>query len=157
MGNIYIYTDFEKSTLTLEENNIEPYNNDLCFCFLNNDSVVLFNNFQFGFELKENENIKQYGIFPKPNVKYKQSDQKILEIIRLIAPPNKTYDFSIWVENDGKRVEKTFILNIPQPKQPFDSWVWNEDTCLWDAPIPYPSDNKEYIWNEVQQEWTPTK
>ena len=42
------------------------------------------------------------------------------------------------------------------PPQPFISWTLNEDTCLWEAPIPYPSDNKQYIWNEAAQEWTYT-
>ena len=42
------------------------------------------------------------------------------------------------------------------PPTPFPSWKLNEDTCLWEAPIPYPSDNKQYIWNEAQQEWTYT-
>jgi hypothetical protein len=42
------------------------------------------------------------------------------------------------------------------PPTPYPSWKLNEDTCLWDAPIPYPSDNKEYIWNEAAQEWTYT-
>jgi len=42
------------------------------------------------------------------------------------------------------------------PPTPYPSWKLNEDTCLWEAPIPYPSDNKQYIWNEVAQEWTYT-
>ena len=42
------------------------------------------------------------------------------------------------------------------PPTPYPSWTLNEDTCLWDAPIPYPSDDKQYIWNEAQQEWTYT-
>jgi hypothetical protein len=42
------------------------------------------------------------------------------------------------------------------PPTPYPSWKLNDDTCLWDAPIPYPSDNKEYIWNEAEQEWTYT-
>jgi hypothetical protein len=42
------------------------------------------------------------------------------------------------------------------PPTPYPSWKLNEDTCLWDAPIPYPSDNKQYIWNEASQEWTYT-
>jgi hypothetical protein len=42
------------------------------------------------------------------------------------------------------------------PPTPYPSWKLNEDTCLWDAPIPYPSDNKQYIWNEAEQEWTYT-
>ena len=42
------------------------------------------------------------------------------------------------------------------PPIPYPSWKLNEDTCLWKSPIPYPSDNKEYIWNEAEQEWTYT-
>ena len=42
------------------------------------------------------------------------------------------------------------------PPTPYPSWKLNEDTCLWEAPIPYPSDNKQYIWNEAAQEWTYT-
>jgi hypothetical protein len=40
------------------------------------------------------------------------------------------------------------------PPRPYGSWKLNEDTCLWDAPIPYPEDGKRYIWNEDQVEWT---
>ena len=40
--------------------------------------------------------------------------------------------------------------------QPYPSWVLNEDTCLWEAPVAHPQDNKEYMWNEAQQEWTYT-
>jgi hypothetical protein len=42
------------------------------------------------------------------------------------------------------------------PPTPYPSWKLNEDTCLWEAPIPYPSDNKQYLWNEAAQEWTYT-
>ena len=39
------------------------------------------------------------------------------------------------------------------PKKPFNSWVLNEDTCLWESPIPYPQDNNRYDWNEQNQSW----
>jgi hypothetical protein len=39
------------------------------------------------------------------------------------------------------------------PPQPFASWTLNEDTCLWDAPQPYPSDGKHYQWDEGQKAW----
>jgi hypothetical protein len=42
------------------------------------------------------------------------------------------------------------------PPTPYPSWKLNEDTCLWEAPIPRPKDNKEYLWNEAAQEWTYT-
>lgn len=38
------------------------------------------------------------------------------------------------------------------PKQ-FASWTLNEDTCLWDAPVPYPADGKVYKWNEETVAW----
>lgn len=39
------------------------------------------------------------------------------------------------------------------PPKPFSSWVLNEDTYLWEAPIERPSDGKLYMWNEDEQSW----
>jgi hypothetical protein len=39
------------------------------------------------------------------------------------------------------------------PPKPFNSWVLNEDTCLWDAPTPYPADGKMYRWVEEDLNW----
>lgn len=39
------------------------------------------------------------------------------------------------------------------PPQPFNSWTLNEDTCLWDSPVPYPEDGKLYKWNEELVNW----
>jgi hypothetical protein len=39
------------------------------------------------------------------------------------------------------------------PPQPFLSWSLNEQTCLWNAPTPKPTDGKIYIWNEEQLAW----
>ena len=39
------------------------------------------------------------------------------------------------------------------PPQPFNSWTLNEDTCLWDSPVPYPVDGKPYKWNEEIVNW----
>jgi hypothetical protein len=46
------------------------------------------------------------------------------------------------------------------PPKPFVSWVLNEDSCLWDAPTPYPTDigteesPKRYVWDEETVSWT---
>lgn len=37
--------------------------------------------------------------------------------------------------------------------KPFDSWVLDEETCRWSAPIIYPNDGKEYKWNEESLSW----
>jgi len=39
------------------------------------------------------------------------------------------------------------------PPKPYPSWVLNEDTCLWNSPIPYPNDGKMYMWNEDILNW----
>jgi hypothetical protein len=39
------------------------------------------------------------------------------------------------------------------PPQPYPSWVLNEDTCLWDAPTPMPTDGKLYSWDEETTSW----
>jgi hypothetical protein len=39
------------------------------------------------------------------------------------------------------------------PPKPFPSWTLNEDTCLWDAPVKYPSDGKVYTWDEETTTW----
>ena len=46
------------------------------------------------------------------------------------------------------RVKDAFI-----PPKPFASWVLNEDTCLWGAPVAYPTDGKPYAWNEDTTNW----
>ena len=40
------------------------------------------------------------------------------------------------------------------PQKPYNSWILNETTCNWDAPIPYPTNGQEYNWNEETQNWT---
>jgi hypothetical protein len=39
------------------------------------------------------------------------------------------------------------------PKKPYNSWILNENTCLWEAPVAYPTDGKRYKWNEQNLNW----
>jgi hypothetical protein len=39
------------------------------------------------------------------------------------------------------------------PPKPFKSWVLNENICQWEPPIPYPVDEKLYIWDEPTVSW----
>jgi len=39
------------------------------------------------------------------------------------------------------------------PPKPFESWVLNEDTCLWGAPVAYPEDGAIYSWDEESGAW----
>tara|TARA_R110002167_G_scaffold152343_6_gene346319 strand:- start:2644 stop:3006 length:363 start_codon:yes stop_codon:yes gene_type:complete len=37
--------------------------------------------------------------------------------------------------------------------KPFASWILNEETCQWKAPVAYPDDDNRYTWNESNQTW----
>ena len=39
------------------------------------------------------------------------------------------------------------------PPKPYSSWTLDEATCLWEAPIPYPTDGFTYYWNESELDW----
>jgi hypothetical protein len=39
------------------------------------------------------------------------------------------------------------------PPKLINSWVLNENTCMWEAPVPYPTDGKIYVWNESSLTW----
>lgn len=45
------------------------------------------------------------------------------------------------------------------PPKPYPSWILDENTCQWQAPVPYPTDvgtpdaPKRYVWNEQTQQW----
>ena len=39
------------------------------------------------------------------------------------------------------------------PPKPFNSWILNEDTCQWEAPVAKPDDGERYNWNETNQTW----
>jgi hypothetical protein len=39
------------------------------------------------------------------------------------------------------------------PPKPFNSWILNEDTCLWNAPFTMPINDNRYTWNESTLTW----
>ena len=69
-----------------------------------------------------------------------------------------------WVETFRKGVErKNFAgtgftydsdLDAFIPPQKYESWVLDEATCLWEAPITMPNDGASYEWDEESTSWT---
>lgn len=39
------------------------------------------------------------------------------------------------------------------PPKPYPSWLLNEDTCLWEAPVAMPEDGERYRWDEATTSW----
>lgn len=60
-----------------------------------------------------------------------------------ISPKNYASIGSIW--DSGRNA---FIT-----QKPFNSWILNNTTCMWEAPVACPNDGNAYMWNEYQLNW----
>jgi hypothetical protein len=129
------------------------------FAKLNNNNIVLKVESVVDDVLKDSNGIEQeqLGInflktlYNEPNAIWKQT----------------SYNTNRGVHNNGGTpfrknhagIDYTYdeTRNAFIPPKPYNSWILNEDTCNWDAPIPMPSDasiDKRYTWNEENQNWT---
>jgi len=39
------------------------------------------------------------------------------------------------------------------PPKTYPSWTLNEDSCQWEAPVAYPEDRKDYMWDDENKKW----
>lgn len=94
------------------------------------------------------------------------------KVIRVIVTENnhdegyswiQQYLGGTWIQTSyNKKIRKNFAsigytyskeLDAFIPPQPYQSWILNEEICLWEAPKPHPSDGKDYIWDESTVDW----
>lgn len=113
MGKIYATDNLKENNWVLNTDQISSKTNDLFIAFTNNNPIISFKDLKFGYELKQNDNIKQYGVFPQPGVRYKKTDQEYLESIRLDLIPSEKYTLYLWAENNNTRIEKEFEITTP--------------------------------------------
>ena len=64
-----------------------------------------------------------------------------------------SYTGSIRKNYAGKGYTYDSVRDAFIPPKPFASWTLNESTCLWQAPVTYPDDGKDYDWNEETSSW----
>lgn len=126
---------------------------DLYIGFTDDAPIVEFTDLKFKYELKQDGNIKQYGVFPPPNTKYVRSDQEYLAVERLKLEMETDYELYLWAENNKVSIEDTVTFTTPRPAQPYSSWIWDADAKKWVAPEPYPEDGQEYTWDEETLSW----
>ena len=106
-----------------------------------------------------------------PNVDINNLPDTFIEFVR-VAPPNNLSPYEIY---EGVHYEiidgvctdvhtvRTMTVEEKQAKQDqvksawaehgYPSWVFNETTCVWEAPIEKPDNDKIYDWNEENTQW----
>ena len=57
----------------------------------------------------------------------------------------------------GYTLDTTVVQNgvtgVFYAPQPYPSWVLDTQTYYWVAPVPYPTDGGDYVWDEATQSW----
>ena len=96
---------------------------------------------------RDEDNGKEAELTARTGDVYKQTSYNTIGGVHLLGgtPFRKNYA-GIGYTYDEQR--DAFI-----PPQPFASWVLNEDSCIWYAPVPMPTDGKFYAWDEATQTW----
>ncbi len=133
---------------------LQPTYTELLIGFTDEAPVIEFKDLKFKYELKQDGNIKQYGVFPPPNTRYVRTDQSYLAVERLALEIETQYELYLWAENNKEVIETTVEFTTPRPTQPYESWTWDGESKKWNPPVPYPEDEEYfYFWNEENQEW----
>jgi len=105
--------------------------------------------------LKDSNGVEQENIgieflktlYNEPNAIWKQTSYNTVGGVHLLGgTPFRKNHAGIGYTYDQQR--DAFIA----PK-PFNSWILNETTCQWEAPIAYPNDGQFYKWNEEILNW----
>lgn len=116
------------------------------FVKLNSDNIVIAGEYVVNEVIKDSNGIEQeqLGIdflkklYNEPTAVWKQTSYNN-RIRKNYAGIGFTYDSN----------RDAFI-----PPKPYNSWILNEQTCTWEAPVAYPTDGQRYSWNEETLNWT---
>jgi hypothetical protein len=86
-------------------------------------------------------------LYNEPNAIWKQTSYNTNGGIHLLGgTPFRKNHAGIGYTYDENR--DAFIAS-----KPFNSWILNESTCIWEAPVAYPQDGNKYTWNEQTLSW----
>ena len=143
-----------KTWSKLEEDN-QSFSLNLYLGFRDNENLpVSFSNMGYGYTLENIGGIVDENHNPLEGVTYVSSDQDYISAHTINdLVPDEEYILSVWAENAGEKWEEEFVFTLPRPDSPFESWIYNEETHSWNAPVEYPEDGGMYTWDEENQEW----
>lgn len=90
-----------------------------------------------------------------------ESEQAGIDFLTDLFGHNKwkqtSYNSNMRKRFAGKGYEYREDLDAFIAPKPFNSWTLNESTCDWDPPIAFPTDGKDYTWDDANQSWVEFK
>ena len=146
--------DISKNIWTFNEKPLSSYFLDLEIGFRDNENLpVFFDRLSFGYSMVLNDQIIFEKELPPPGCVYESTDQEKIEGSYISVIPGKQYTLNFWANNSDIQWNDFFSFFLPVPDSPYPSWILNPDEGLWVPPYPYPTDGKNYIWDEEKLLW----
>jgi hypothetical protein len=126
------------------------------FAKLNSENIVITVESVVNEVIKDSNGVEQEQIgieflrnlYKEPNVNWKQTSYNTVNGEHLLGGTPFRKNFA----SVGDTYDENRDAFIPQ--KPYASWVLNENTCNWEAPVAYPNDTtKAYFWDEETLNW----
>jgi len=151
--------DLNLDSWNIDEFNVYSDNIEIEFSFksiVRPEPYVEFTSIKFGFMLIDsNDKTVQFCSFPRVGEVVENTDQMHLQRVKLEVENGKSYRLRVWAEDAGRFYDYTSDVVVPKKNRPYDSWVWSDSKDDWEAPVPYPTDGKSYLWNNDDKFWHP--
>lgn len=106
---------------------------------------------KFGWTVKVNGDETASLSWPPDAVVIRELSTARVFPYRVDAAPDDDVTLLVWASNGGSPVDGEATFVVPRPDQPYPSWVWVDGQ--WKAPVPYPDDGGDYMWDEDVQGW----
>ena len=114
-------------------------------------------------QLDENNIVTQVIVVSNDDIKDSEGNESELTgmaFCKSLLGPNTiwkqtSYNNSIRKNYAGIGFTYDATLDAFIAPKPFNSWILNETTCRWEAPIAYPNDRNMYAWDEETTSWVP--
>lgn len=150
-----LIADIATSTWSVVEQDEPGFSANIFIGFRDNGNLpVTFSGLSFGYSVEDGDIVVGGDSQPTGDLVYVSTDQEYLISSRVDGlVPEKEYVVSFWAENDGQNFQGSTAITLPRPNQPYPSWVYNEETYSWSAPVAYPEDGNKYTWDEDVENW----
>jgi len=138
--------------LTIDISTIQPYGADIQACLNRYGNVIDLQGVEMSLTIHADGEQVFFTQLPPPGVRYEKTDQDILATAQARWLPDQEITAHAWCRTStGHEVTDDVSFIAPRPPQPYPSWIWVDGQ--WTAPVPYPSDDGMYQWNEDLQIW----
>jgi hypothetical protein len=109
----------------------------------------------------EDNLIQAFGIIPDHWVPFERVECPNIDVYEVLESEIPNYELIGSVYKDVWKIRQMTIQEITTKKlnaitdwnNHFPSWIFNENKCAFESPVPYPQDDKRYYWDESTINW----